>query len=82
LLQPTGFTLRIQSNANTSCVSDEKVDDGEEGTEHFDDEKGAEHSGNDEVEDPIPPFKIANMGCQNHVYTNILVCCCRAAARL
>jgi hypothetical protein len=41
LLQSTGFTLE---DADNGSVSDGKVDDGEEGADHFSNLKGAEHS--------------------------------------
>jgi hypothetical protein len=69
ILQSTGFTLRILSqeqHADNNLVSDYEVDDGKETAKHFYERKGAEHSVDDEVEDPILPFKIANVGCQNH----------------
>ena len=41
ILQSTGFTLE---DADNGSVSDGKVDDGEEGADHFANLKGAEHS--------------------------------------
>jgi hypothetical protein len=40
-LQSTGFTLE---DADNGSVSDGKVDNGEEGADHFANLKGAEHS--------------------------------------
>ncbi len=67
LLQSTGFTLGIQSKDSMHTTKDQTILSltgrltSEEGAEHFANGKGAEHSANDKVEDPIQPFKIANM---------------------